>query len=1704
MIISAYQPVEKRGKEGNTSVASQHRSLLLQSNDPTDNPRTAFQRDLKEQLHEYIRDGIECLLVGDFNEEFRSESDGIGSLATHLGLINLMVHRHPDKTPPVTYARGRKCLDFALGTPRIAQAVIAAGYEAFNERFVSDHRGYFLDMDTAILFGSPTQDLAPLSRRQLRTTNIHHNTMYIERLHEMLSNHRVFERAQKLTLAGDRHKLAEALDRDITAACLAAEAKLPAVGEAAWSIELASARKRVHILGKVISTVKANRDPSTVYAEAREIMPPTWEPPFSSQELSQQWRAAKKEASTIAAESVTHREKEIRARITHLEQSSNPSDKTSATIIRRIKRAEDLKHLWRKLKGVRQSSQPRGVVRLEIPSHPDIDPKKCDDWQIIDVPTEIVRHLKDRNHLHFGQAHGTPFTIPPLSEDLGFSGDGPGTASILNGTYDTTTFSKPVQILLNHLKYVHNTDSEFCRPTISDAEFCAKLKTWRESTSTSPSGMHLGHYKVLVARHSFSTTASDTDLTPAFIARRNDINRKQEEIRSTKLALINYALERGYSFKRWQNIVNSVLFKDPDNMRLHRTRIIHIYEADFNLAMGLKWRVATQQAEDLKTLNEGQYGSRTTRSAVEPVYIEELQCEISRATRKPLVLTNYDATSCYDRIIPSLGMLVSQKYGVPSSVTKATAETLRLATYKVRTELGIAEVGYSHSDESPVYGTGQGSTFSGQTWTFQSSTLIDCYDKDAIPAEYSSPSGDESVKLGIAGFVDDCNGQTNSFQEDGSSATVAKILHHAQHNAQTWTDLLSASGGALEVSKCSCHVLQFRFTAQGAPFLVPSLPDDSTTISVWDPNDKANHNILIMNAYQAHKTLGHYKEPAGAQKEQFRQLLTKSEEKTAFLWSCPLTRAEAWMFYYACYLTSVGYPLACSSMTTNQLNTIQRKAMSIIIPRCGFNRNTKKEILYGPLEYGGASFRPLWVQQGIGQVTLFLRHWRKNTQSGKLSRIALAWMQVQAGVSFQLLARPAAPVPQLESKWFQSMRTFLATIEASIEINDFKPPSLQRLHDCVIMDAVQSHGEFTDAEIRRINYCRLFLQAETISDLTTVSGKMLDSSKLKGTWSLQSSYYHGNFIYQERPNEATWALWRRANKIWSQPTGDLHQPLGDWVIDSIRDHRQRQFCYWAWNYLWIRVDNGYVKCDPIQAREFQESEEIYSWEEIPTEATPMEAEIIQPGFWKCTTATYTLVQGITPATTFEEFVRTLPTWEQELLQHTTLASDAYSIGVALEHGLRAVSDGSTWFQTQGSFGWILSSDTGERLAIGMGPARGPKPNSFRSEGYGMLALLSFLKRIAEFINLHDPWEGILATDSKSLIDTVRIPTPSNQSHVHGSTYKRPLDPLTPEWDVVIGVQSLLREMPGLQLQHIKGHQDERREFHRLPLLAQLNVEADALANKYQRDHGGFQPHVLFTTWAGVHLILPSGTVTSKYESALRFQASAQPLKEYIRIRNNWSVQTCDTVNWTAHGKSLRSHLPRKTHLVKLVHGILPINSKIHRHDQVRSLCPCCKRQRETWQHILQCPAPSRSEWRKNMLNAMDKKCESLRTQPELRHLLITALTEWTSWVTEDTTYRYIPELSVNQPPTIKRVIFQQNAIGWHQLFFGRFSVAWGEVQDDYYATTINSKESKRRSGAQWQKAIIGELWSQWFILWEMRNGDQHGSTETTRQRIERE
>ena len=136
-IISVYQVVTDSPQAGSTTAASQQQSILIRQQDPIRSPRRAFERDLWKFVAELRSQGNEILMVGDFNEVFGSDVDGISKLAADFDLVNLMRVRHSDPLPP-TYARGRSCIEYGLATETVADSLLRCGYEAFNERFTTD------------------------------------------------------------------------------------------------------------------------------------------------------------------------------------------------------------------------------------------------------------------------------------------------------------------------------------------------------------------------------------------------------------------------------------------------------------------------------------------------------------------------------------------------------------------------------------------------------------------------------------------------------------------------------------------------------------------------------------------------------------------------------------------------------------------------------------------------------------------------------------------------------------------------------------------------------------------------------------------------------------------------------------------------------------------------------------------------------------------------------------------------------------------------------------------------------------------------------------------------------------------------------------------------------------------------------------------------------------------------------------------------------------------------------------------------------------------------------------------------------------------------------------------------------------------------------------------------------------------------------
>jgi hypothetical protein len=113
------------------------------------------------------------------------------------------------------------------------------------------------------------------------------------------------------------------------------------------------------------------------------------------------------------------------------------------------------------------------------------------DWEPIHDAKVMQLMIQRRNIIHFGQAHGTPFTVPPLDK-LNWEATSIEAEELLSG-------SIPAQFISNNpytiriLEYIANRESIPPIDTfVTTYQMSRGFKKWRESTSTSPSGYHLG------------------------------------------------------------------------------------------------------------------------------------------------------------------------------------------------------------------------------------------------------------------------------------------------------------------------------------------------------------------------------------------------------------------------------------------------------------------------------------------------------------------------------------------------------------------------------------------------------------------------------------------------------------------------------------------------------------------------------------------------------------------------------------------------------------------------------------------------------------------------------------------------------------------------------------------------------------------------------------------------------------------------------------------------------------------------------------------------------------------------------------------------------------------------------------------------------------------------------------------------------------
>ena len=526
---------------------------------------------------------------------------------------------------------------------------------------------------------------------------------YLTAFKQYASDHNLWDRVDALTTAASSlspdqcKERYDAIDRDVTRGMLHAErqAKRPS-GKYAWSPRLREAgllARYWHLRLREVEKACSFTVPMTALVLRLKSLNITIDDDLCTDAsiLKEKWRAATKTLNKVRDNAFDHRAVHLLSTLAQYHNLSFTEDQVSEreennVKIARIHRLINIENMRKPFRAIHASmtlSTAGGLSKLFVPAsvkNHALAARFCDadghvspqqliamaqfDKTSVEYDTildcdEIEAELMRYNRAWFRQAKDTPFGQGDLFNLVGYDSLTEEAEAIVAGK-DLDDLGLPMQRELRvFLEECRRPSSvQPVSTTIDPAEFISTIKAWKESTSTSPSGRHLGHYR---------TAILDDSVT--------DLHTK----------MLNLPISKGFAPERWTHSVTPLIEKDEGRPFLTRLRVIHLFEADYNLFLKIIFgRRMVKNAELSNALNDQQHGSRPRRMTTDALFLARLEKDLIRQTKANSAHMDNDATGCYDRIVTALGMLACRRLGIPVEAIRCQADTLRLMRYAIK------------------------------------------------------------------------------------------------------------------------------------------------------------------------------------------------------------------------------------------------------------------------------------------------------------------------------------------------------------------------------------------------------------------------------------------------------------------------------------------------------------------------------------------------------------------------------------------------------------------------------------------------------------------------------------------------------------------------------------------------------------------------------------------------------------------------------------------------------------------------------------------------------------------------------------------------------------------------------------------------------------------------------------------------------------
>lgn len=1597
-LVCGYNPCYNN-KKGSSTTYQQHRRFLISTRKDLTCPRKKFKEDLVAQLKKWRAEGDRIILAMDANEHIYNKSLG-KELTDAAGLdMSEVVGDFTGEKIGATFFRGTKPIDAVWATKDITVAsacVMPVGYG------IGDHRLFVIDFVISTLIGNaPPKAVLPKARR-LNTRLPHCVDKYLVRLRGNFLRHKIFDRLGEIhdnKLGRSKAEIAEELDKindERKDYMLSAEKKCRRIksGRIPFSPQASIWIRRSQVYRSLLRFHAGKiRNRGNLKRAARRCKIHS---PFtlSLQEIRLRLRVCKEKCKYFRKHGMKYRRKHLNER---LKAAQDREDEEAEQKILAIIQREKDRSFWRRLNyAMGKNKRGRGVRVVHSEDEFGADP--------IEHNTKAGVEDAIWNEIHkkrFFLAEEAPICQGKLRGDFGYCAISPTAKAVLDGTYDyPDDFDEATRELCEECARIRlSVPARSVSTLITRERWQEKWGKAKEETSSSESGLHMGHYKAGA----------------------------QCPIVSHLHALFtSIALRRGIAPKRWSRGLSVMLEKMFGCTLVKKLRSILLMEADFNYAnkeiygnrMMYNVRKYGYMAEEIF--------SEKGRMADDGSLAKILFYDIIRQKRIPAGLSSVDAAQCYDRIAHAIASLVFQAFGVPEEAVQSMLESIQDMKYFLRTAFGDSTDYASSSVQVKFQGLCQGNGAAPAGWAVISITVLNAHKRKGHGAKFVCPISRLTGHLAAILYVDDCD--LIHIDLEGQE-TVHEAHEAMQASVVSWGQLLIATGGSLKPEKCFYHLVSFEWKVDGTWKYAKNEKAEDFQLVVPLP-DGSFEQIEHASVDTVKETLGVFTCVSGKSDDANVEMAKKAQEWIDNAKNGKVQRRNLWFLLDASFWPKVSYGLNCNLSSFEVLSECLQKQWYQILPMGGIKRSVKKGIRQLSRGFYGAGCPHPGVECLVAQANKIMMHYGCQSSVGLKLQMSMEFLIIELGISLQPLQESYARYGKFVThSWLKTLWEKVDMFDFLIEVNNIslKPP---RRGDDWLMRKFWEIG-FDVADLIKLNKVRLHQQVVFFSDVMDASGRRLDKKYLEKR--PDGEKWSSLTFPTEKPPRAFFSMWKEA--LLAITTGvrlGEYESEGyktwDWRFDDNEENSRPRLLHLKGDVMdvyfksadeqFVHMHNRWTRTrldEPVE-----KVGQICSVKLIRDDTMAIVAKADPPP------------SPSHPSTFLEVLEEWGSEWMWEKLQ--LQGEDGWLEEAIRDNSLIAVTDGSyikELLPNVNSAAFVLVCSKGRGRLIGAFPEQTMAACAYRGELLGLLAIHLLLLSINKVNPTLDGSVHIFSDCLGALGRVENLPPHRIPSRCRHSDILK---------TIMVNCSSLSFKR---YFSHVSAHTMDNataEEFNKQPLEVRYNSAMDygakcELWDLDPDDPPDQQPFPL----ESMCMFVREEKMTSDTASHIRFHAHRELAKDFFEEYEVLDREQFEEVDWDNVYAALEL-VPRMFQIwaCKQVMDIAPTFKNLSKYTAQERWCPSCCSKVEDCAHILECDEEGRVEALMLTIDMLELWLQQESTDPGLADCIV-RYARGRGGVTME-------EICSGKDDKYYHFAVSQDKIGWRRFMEGMISKECTELQ----------------------------------------------------------